>query len=164
MVDNITADDIASYFITFSNSVGDYISNLKLQKLLYYSQAWYLGIKKKQLFQDDFEAWVHGPVIRRIYGNYKCYGYNPIVLDKDEGEVETEILNFKKSFGNELTSFLQSIIDEYFGLSAWTLEKLVHQEAPWIFAREGLDDYEPSTNIISKKSMMDYYTKLAQGK
>lgn len=164
MSDIISPKELSKYFIAFSNSVGDPVTNLKLQKLLYYSQAWHLGIKKKQLFGEDFEAWVHGPVLRTIYGDYKCYGYNPIVLDMEEDELESGILNYKKGFKEELTDFFQSIIDKYFILSAWTLERQVHQEDPWILAREGLGDYEPSTNIISKQSMMEYYSKVAQGK
>ncbi len=163
MKDIISPDKLSKYLIAFSNSVGGPITNLKLQKLLYYSQSWHLGIHKKQLFEEDFEAWVHGPVLRRIYGIYKCCGYNPIVLDISEEKVEKEVSNYKKSFGKKMTNFFQYIIDEYSILSAWELEKMVHREAPWVIARDGLDDCEPSTNIISKESIMNYYSKFSKG-
>ncbi len=163
MPDIISPEKLSKYFIDFSNSVGGPATNLKLQKLLYYTQAWYLGINKKQLFEDDFEAWVHGPVLRKIYGENKGHGYNSIIVDIDEEELEAKISDRRENFGNKLTKFLQSIIDEYFILSAWELERMVHQEDPWIIARKGLDDYEPSTNIISKESIMNYYGKLVKG-
>ncbi len=159
MKDIISADELSNYFILFGSSVGDPITNLKLQKILYYSQAWYLAKNKKTLFEDDFEAWVHGPVIRRIYGKYRSFGYNPIVENSNEGETERKIKKYKETFGRGLTNFLKAIIDEYFSQSAWTLERLVHKESPWIDARAGLNDYELCTNIISKQSMMDYYSK-----
>ena len=157
MPDIISPQELSKYLIAFGNSVGDPITNLKLQKLLYYSQAWHLGIHKNQLFEEDFEAWVHGPVLRRIYGIYKGYGYNPIVLDIKEDEVEKEISNYKSNFGYKLTNFFQYIIDEYFIISAWELERMVHKEDPWIIARAGIPDDEPSENIIKKEWMQKYY-------
>ena len=70
--------DIADYFVRLANETGDYISNLKLQKLVYYAQAWYLAISDEALFEEDFEAWVHGPVIPELYQEYKSFGWRPI--------------------------------------------------------------------------------------
>ena len=58
-----TASKLADYYIWFANDVGSYLSNHKLQKLLYYAQAWYLAFEDTPLFDEDFEAWVHGPTI-----------------------------------------------------------------------------------------------------
>ena len=49
----------------------DSMSHKKLQKLCYYAQAWYVTIKNKPLFEDDIEAWVHGPVVPSLYSQYK---------------------------------------------------------------------------------------------
>jgi len=62
----IDADLIADYFIYKGKEENKPITNKKLQKLLYYSQAWYLVFNKKPLFKDKIEAWVHGPAIRTI--------------------------------------------------------------------------------------------------
>ena len=64
-----SAQQIADYLIAFSHSVGDPISNLKLQKLLYYAQAWYLALHNEPLFPESIEAWVHGPAVPPVYGN-----------------------------------------------------------------------------------------------
>jgi len=60
-----TVSKIANYFIYVANETGSYLSNLKLQKLLYYAQAWHLALYGISLFDEEFEAWIHGPVIVR---------------------------------------------------------------------------------------------------
>lgn len=77
------AKDIAECFLNknrvqmnFEDS--EYITNLKLQKLLYYAQGYFLAKKDIPLFDEDFLAWEHGPVIRKIYNIYKENGANGI--------------------------------------------------------------------------------------
>lgn len=70
--------DIASYFIERANQTKSTINNLKLQKLVYYSQAWHLAIHGIPLFKEDFQAWVHGPVVPELYQKYKGFGWQPI--------------------------------------------------------------------------------------
>lgn len=67
----VKPQDVADYFIWLANDSGSFISNLKLQKLVYYAQAWYLAIYGQSLFDEDFEAWVHGPIIPSLYQKYK---------------------------------------------------------------------------------------------
>ncbi len=73
-----THDKIADYFIGLSNETGSLITNLKLQKLVYYAQAWSLALNNKELFPEDFEAWVHGPVLVKLYNKYRSNKWNPI--------------------------------------------------------------------------------------
>ena len=70
---------IEDYFIALSNSVQSLITNMKLQKLMYYAQAWHLAVIGDELFSDDFQAWIHGPVIPALYDKYKAYQWNPII-------------------------------------------------------------------------------------
>lgn len=143
--------DIADYFIYIANSTGSFISNLKLQKLVYYAQAWHLALYNKPLFTEDFEAWVHGPVIPALYQEYKRFSFKPI-----EKVVE------KPSFSSDALDHLEEITRVYFGYSGYELELMTHKEEPWIKARGGLSMDELCTNIISKKSMEDYYGKKAE--
>jgi len=62
-----TPNNVSDYLISFAHSTGDVITNLKLQKLLFYSQAWYLALKDDYIFEEDFQAWVHGPVLVSQY-------------------------------------------------------------------------------------------------
>ncbi len=71
--------EIADYFIWLANNTGSFISNLKLQKLVYYAQAWYLAIHDQPLFNEEFEAWIHGPVIPVLYQKYKTFSWKPIL-------------------------------------------------------------------------------------
>lgn len=152
----LKTNDIADYFISLSNETQSLITNLKLQKLVYYAQAWHLAIKGEELFEDEFEAWVHGPVIPELYVQYKDFGWKPIMRDDlSEGSFE----RICGEFGKELSGFLSELCDEYFGSSAYELEVLTHEEDPWKIARAGLPEDSPSHNIISKKSMIDYYSQ-----
>jgi len=132
-----TASQLADYYIWFANDVGSYLSNHKLQKLLYYAQAWYLAFEDKPLFDEDFEAWVHGPTIPALFYEYK--------------EVE------KPEFPQEVQEFLDELSDEYFFCDAYELELMVRREDPWIKARGDLPKDEPSHAIITKELMREFY-------
>jgi uncharacterized phage-associated protein len=143
-------DTIADYFIYVANDTGSFISNLKLQKLVYYAQAWHLGIYDTPLFDEDFEAWVHGPVIPALFYQYKEFSWKPILK-----EVQ------KPDFSPELNEFLEEITEEYFICDGFELELMTTRENPWIYARKGLARDEPSHAIITKDSMRHYYKERA---
>jgi uncharacterized phage-associated protein len=143
-------DTIADYFIYVANDTGSFISNLKLQKLVYYAQAWHLGIYDAPLFDEDFEAWVHGPVIPALFYQYKEFSWKPILK-----EVQ------KPDFSPELNEFLEEIAEVYFIREGLELELMTTREDPWINARKGLARDEPSHGIITKDSMRNYYKERA---
>ncbi|MBD2771470.1 Panacea domain-containing protein [Iningainema tapete] len=138
--------NVADFFIHLANETGSYISNLKLQKLVYYAQAWYLAIYGTPLFEEDFEAWVHGPVIPALYREYKSFGWQPILKDVQKPELSENIAHF-----------LNEVAEVYFACDAYELERMTHQEDPWIKARDGLSMDAPCNAIISKESMREYY-------
>ncbi|MEN8221186.1 MAG: type II toxin-antitoxin system antitoxin SocA domain-containing protein [Pseudomonadota bacterium] len=141
-----TESKIADYFIYVANETGSYLSNLKLQKLLYYAQAWHLALYGISLFDEEFEAWIHGPVIPSLYAKYQKFGWKPILEEVNKPE-----------FSEELQEFLDEVTEEYFMLDTFELEMMTHREAPWIEARKGLPIDEPSRAIISLQSMKDYF-------
>jgi uncharacterized phage-associated protein len=147
-----TASDIAKYFIFKSNKENRPITNKKLQKLLYYGQAWALVLLDgKKLFNDKIEAWIHGPAIRSIYGKYKPFGFNDIVIDIDENELKI------KGKNKEILDAVWKVYGKY---DANYLEILTHNELPWQKGREGLDNTDSSSNEINLKIMKEYYSKL----
>jgi uncharacterized phage-associated protein len=77
-METTTAGRVADYFINFSHEVGDPISNLKLQKLLYYAQAWHLALYDSSLFPERIQAWVHGPAVPPVYRRFKEWAWKPI--------------------------------------------------------------------------------------
>lgn len=135
------------------------LTNKKLQKLLYYSQAWSLVLKNKALFPDEIEAWVHGPAIPVVYDVFKEFGrgdINGVSIDSSEfsalDESERGVLDM-----------VWNIYGKYDGDY---LEALSHSEEPWQKAREGLETFEISKAVIPQDSMRVYYErklKEAQG-
>lgn len=142
----LKSDNVADFFIHLAKETGSYISNLKLQKLVYYAQAWHLAIYDAPLFEEDFEAWVHGPVIPALYREYKKFGWQPILEDVEKPE-----------FSENVENFLAEVTEVYFACDAYELERMTHQEDPWIKARHGLPMDAPCDAIISKESMREYY-------
>jgi len=141
------AQNIADHFLAVANECGSFISNLKLQKLIYYAQAWHLAIYDHPLFPEKFQAWVHGPVIPELYRTYKVFGSKPIVAENA----------VRLNCDQETQDFFDELIDEYFGIDAYTLELLTHREDPWKNARKGLAPDVPSSEVINEDDMKNYY-------
>lgn len=127
------------------------LTNLKLQKLLYYAQAWNLAFTDECLFAEDIEAWVHGPVVPRVFRRFKALGWKAI---------DTEV---SPLHGPYLIPHLKSILTAYGGLGATQLERLTHSEDPWRLARVGIPPDVPSHNVISPKSMKVFYKARTSG-
>ena len=138
--------NIADYFIWLANETGSFISNLKLQKLVYYAQAWHLALHGTPLFQEDFQAWVHGPVIPELYQKYKDFGWQPILKEANPELPE------------DIRKFLDEVAQEYFACDAYELERMTHVEAPWTQARGNLSPDAPSDAVIKKEWMKEYYS------
>lgn len=141
-----TVFDVANYFLCRSGETGELLTNLKLQKLVYYAQAWHLAVFGSELFPEDFEAWVHGPVCPNLYHSYKGFGWNPIPC-----------VNDRPKFAQDTADLIEQVVELYLGESAYTLERMTHGEAPWIKARNGLPPDAPSNAIVTKDSMKEYY-------
>lgn len=146
---------IADYFILRSKQDEKGISNKKLQKLLYYSQAWSLVLRNKPIFEDDIEAWVHGPAIKRVYLAFKEYGFDNITKEVSQEKIDSSLTDDEKRF-------LDSVWKVYGKYDAAYLETLSHSESPWQEAREDLADFESSTNTITHESMKTYYGQKIQ--
>lgn len=143
------AKDIAKWFLNknriqmnFEDS--EYITNLKLQKLLYYAQGFYLAKKDTPLFNEDFLAWEHGPVIRKIYDEYKKNGSNGIKFEED----------FNVEIDKETERVLEEVYEKYGQYAAWKLRNMTHEETPW--------KTTPRNEIITKQKIKDFFkTKIA---
>ncbi len=139
---------IAQYIITAEKE----ITPLALQKILYYAQGFYRVFFGKFLFEDNCQAWVHGPVYIKIYEKYKEFksANIPIYMDYD---IEDMIPDEEKE--------ILDIVIKYFGYyNGKALEKMSHFETPWINARKGFLPTETSSNIINKKDIKEYFEKV----
>lgn len=150
MADNFTSGSkrVARWFINQADlESGEGLTPLKLQKLIYYAQAWALANFDRPLFDDDFQAWAHGPALPEIYAKYRRYAWNPLPVEK--GPLPS----------GKVGGFLQAVLDEYGQYSAKKLEVMTHKELPWKEARGNLPPEASSTARIEKLTMRNYYAK-----
>lgn len=128
---------------------------LKHQKLLYYIQAWHLAFngEDKPAFNGEFEAWVHGPVNRTIYDQYKNshFIYSELELKDIQNSKSIEAID-----GN-MVNHINTVLEVYASLSGSELEELSHRETPWLEARIGFGPYQRCEKNISQKTMYTYY-------
>ncbi|MEP7363219.1 MAG: type II toxin-antitoxin system antitoxin SocA domain-containing protein [Acidobacteriota bacterium] len=152
MAAETTASKTAKFLLKLAGERGLEISNLKLQKLLYYSQGWHLGILEKPLFGERIEAWIRGPVVPPVYGEFKCFRWEPIPLESySESTIEPGDPRWP------IETHLSEVLDTYGKLNGRELELRTHREKPWLDARVGLVADSPSTALISCDSMMAFF-------
>jgi uncharacterized phage-associated protein len=117
------AIDIAKTFLTFVNpEYGDFLSNLKIQKLLYYAQGFSLALHQKPLFEEKIIAWQYGPVVEEVYQELREFSNGAIPQPE----------NYSIDFLNEdEIDLLKEVYDVYGQFSATKLVEMTHDEAPW---------------------------------
>ena len=142
----MTASDVAKYFISSFQKKNKEISNLKLQKLLYYAQAWHLVFFDVPLFDDKIEAWVHGPVVRSVFQEYRKFGWKPVKTE-DSGGITSK----------KIKDHLDEVMRAYGEFDAVLLERQTHRESPWRDARGNLEPDEPSNRVITHEAMKLFY-------
>ena len=139
-----TADNIAKWFLAKNKSEAaagaDMISNLKLQKLLYYAQGCTLALFNKPLFDDEIYAWQHGPVVPTIYHKYKQFHANGIAYEGD-------------LIPPDIEKVLEDVNEEFGQFSAWKLRNMTHAETPWKTTEIG---EEIPVEIIKKYFVENY--------
>ena len=124
------------------------VTPLSLQKMLYYVQGFYYAFFNSFLFEEDCEAWIHGPVYKDVYDRFKDYRYNQIESEENLDELLFTSLEI---------SILDSVIKNFGCYSGKILEEFTHTEKPWLVARGNIPQNKKSQNIISKESIGEYF-------
>ena len=119
-----TVFDVVKYIL---NKYGE-MSAMKLQKLVFYSQAMSLVWDDVPLFDEEFEAWAKGPVCRELFNAHK-------------GKFMLHDSDFLKPYAPDISR----------------LSDMVHQEKPWLDAHGNCPAGAHCSNVISKESMEEYY-------
>lgn len=143
----ITFQDVSSYILFLASKQGIHVSNLKLQKLMYYSQGFCLGLTKKPLFEAEIKAWDHGPVVEPLYYQYKIYGKSalPTPLQFDDSvfdAIQKEIIS--------------SVFNTLGKKSAWELREMTHRETTWL--AHSVNDDKGDSSEITKQEMTEYFS------
>ena len=137
--------DLANAFLSI-----EAMTHKKLQKLCYYAKAWYLALNNENLIKEPFEAWVHGAVQPQLYQKYRGYGFQLIpMFNGDLSKLPEEFLSFSRE-----------IYETYGEFSGDELERINHQEMPWLNARKDLKPWQSGTNSISEDDIKKYYRSL----
>jgi uncharacterized phage-associated protein len=140
----VNVHDVAAFILEQHGEM----TAMKLQKLVYYSQAWSLVWDEEPLFNEPIEAWANGPVVRELYnrhqGKFKVNEWhgNPEKLTESQKETINKVLKF------------------YGAMSSQALSDLSHQEEPWRQAREGLGSTDRGSRVIELAAMAEYYSSL----
>ena len=140
-----TAHDVAAYILKKQGSM----STWKLQKLVYYSQAWSLVWDEAALFPEPIQAWANGPVVKALY-------------DEHRGEYSRS--TWPKGKVSQLTQkqkeTINAVLNFYGKKSGHWLSELTHMEDPWRNARAGLPEGSRSNKRITHAAMSEYYSGL----
>ena len=136
-----SVDDVAAYILQKTGPM----SAMKLQKLVYYSQAWSLVWDERPLFPERIEAWANGPVVRHLY-------------DKHRGVFElSSWIGRPENLDQDARETVDSVVQHYGPMKAQWLSHLTHQEHPWRDARHGLREGERGSSEITQAALMEYY-------
>lgn len=141
-----SALSVANYIIDYCNSKGRGVSNLKLQKILYFVQAEFLVSTHAPCFNDPIEAWDFGPVVPSVYHKYKIYGAGIIPFSSEAWPSERILDRDKKT--------IVSMVEQALPYSASQLVEITHSHDPW--KNSYIRGYN---NIISNESIRAYYEK-----
>lgn len=133
--------------------LSDDITPLALQKILYYCQAFFKVFYGYDLFENECEAWVHGPVYPEIYHRFKDYKYHQINSDFSE---------FKSGLDEKEQFFIGLIMRDFGCYSGKILERMTHCEKPWIETREGLSEHQKCRKVIDKSLIESYFVDVSK--
>ena len=139
------AKDIANIILTMCEpDVGDVITNLKLQKLLYYVQGFHIAMFGNPLFKEDIVAWQYGPVVSEVYHEFKQFGSGALDVPKD---IEPLKIIDQKQY-----ELLRDVYDVYGQFSALKLMNMTHNESPWLNTK--------TKEVITHELLYNYFINL----
>lgn len=134
--------DIAQYILSITGK----ITTWKLQKLVYYSQAWHLVWDEEPLFDEEIKAWANGPVCPSFYQVHKGNFFISTVRGADANRLSDSQLET-----------IDVVVDHYGKYSGQQLSDLTHSEPPWQQARKDIPPRVRGNSIITLESMAEYY-------
>ena len=150
-MDNINSVDTKIEKVSHYIAMSDYeITNLSMQKLLYYTDGFAQVILGRCIFEDNCEAWAYGPVYPSIYRKYKCFDNERIEVEKTDCELVDA----------EEKSVIDVVLRCFAVYNGLFLKTLTHNEDPWKTSRQGYDEYDRCNNIISKQRIRAYFKRI----
>lgn len=154
----------SKYLVNYILVRGGTMSHLKIQKILFYIQAYHLAYFDEPIIDDDFQAWVHGPVSRKVYDSAKDFSilHTELKFTLDENETPPEEV-LKDILTSSQIDLVNDVIDELKGMTGLQLENMTHSEEPWIYARRGYASGQGCEVVIPNELIRDYYKSQIYG-
>ncbi|MGH2116562.1 Panacea domain-containing protein [Aerococcus sp. L_32] len=150
-----TANQVSDWFLVKHSSEmqtddanDEYLTQMKLHKLLYYAQGVNLALFSEKLFSEDLLAWRHGPVVREVYERFK--GQREIGEEISDEELEN-YEEISDDLDNRMV--LEVVYETFGGYSAAKLRNMTHEETPWIEAYESRNE----NDVISESTIKTYF-------
>ena len=147
--DTTKIDTVVNYFL---NKCED-ITPLALQKLLYYVQGFYYAFVNQFIFEENCEAWVHGPVFRDVYFKYREYRFDSISVSHAVDDLSLTVSE---------KAIIDSVIKNFSCYSGKILESFTHAETPWLATRGDLPATASTDRQIEKKLIGEYFTAVKE--
>lgn len=153
---------IANFFVKKGIDVGEPITQMKVQKLVYISHGWYMAATNRPLISSVVEAWKFGPVIPELYHALKAYGNEPITnLILIGSQSFQRILNEIRDIKDEDRQFLEKVWSIYGKFTAIYLSELTHQkDTPWDKVASSCDYELPMNKDIDNDLIKEHYYSL----
>lgn len=153
----ILASALAKYVISYVNLNAKTqfkgITNLKLQKILYYIEGYYMARYGYSLYPALIEAWRFGPVLPSVYYEYAIFGAESIILSPAEEEEAIEAFD-RNVIDDEKKELINSVIRQKMDMDVWQLVDATHKEEPWL---QATDNGKQFGGIMTKRSIMLYF-------
>lgn len=145
----VSVFDVAKYILRKNGPM----TAMKLQKLVYYSQAWSLVWDDKPLFSENIEAWANGPVVRELFSEHK-----------GQYEISTIAKGDISTLSKDQIETINVVLGAYGQKTSQELSDLTHAEEPWRKTREkaGLGDRERGNEVIDHVALAEFYGDLAR--
>lgn len=133
------------------------VTPLMLQKLLYFIQGIHSALYGKSIFAEDCRAWIHGPVYPEVYELFRDFKYNPI----DDARFAL-LERMEDTLTDDEKRVIDLVVNTFGMYGGKVLEKITHNEDPWMEARKGYGDSIPSSELLPKERIMKYYIVVNQ--
>lgn len=152
---------VANFVLDYADGQGWGVTNLALQKLVYFCHAWMLVKTGVPLVRHEFEAWEYGPVLQYLYREFKPFGSSRITsrcrgLNRNSGQIEVVAYDFDAA----TIEILETVLSFYGRMSPSKLVDLSHAEGgPWhsVWNHDGI--VNPGMRIENER-IRDYYSRL----
>ncbi len=151
MLTHTSAVDVSRYLVWVATHERPdeplFLTNLHIQKLLYFVQGWTLAEWDRPMFRDPLEAWTHGPVVRSVWKRYEPFGKKPV--EDDEAGPSGLIADERQ--------MVEAVWSCYKRYSPIALADMTHEDLPWRNARQGLDPSAPSGKRITQRDLAECF-------